>query len=154
MSSASENKLSNEELKRRNLPAEPPSLATCPTPEQWTELVDVLADLYQVIAQQHNLILEQSKTLENMSSVLYALAKQLEKPIQDLSTIRWEVEQAGSKKERRRLPLPRIHLPELPTVTLKEAALTLMALAVLGILLYALVTVWNNLLKPLLALLP
>ncbi len=49
--------------------------------------------------------------------------------------------------------LPRIHLPELSTATLKGVALTLMALVVSGILLYASVTVWNNLLKPLLALL-
>ncbi len=153
MSSESENKLSNEELKRRNLPTEPPALVTCPTPEQWTELVGILASVYQVTARQHNLILEQSKTLENMSSALYALAKQMEKPIQDLSTIRWEVEQAGSKKERKHLRLPRLHLPELPTVTLKGAALTLMVLVVSGILLYALATLWS-VVRPLLQLLP
>lgn len=131
----------------------PPMLAPCPTVEQWTEMVGILASVYQVIVRQHNLMLEQSKTLENISSALYALTKQMEKPVQDLSTIRWEVEQAGRPNERRRLWLPKIHLPELSTVTLKGVVLTLMALVVSGILLYASVTVWNNLLKPRLVLL-
>lgn len=153
VSSESENKLSNEELKRRNSPTEPLPLVTCPTPEQWTELVGILASLYQVIARQHNLILEQSKTLENISSALYALARQMEKTVQDLSTIRWEVEQAGSKKERKHLRLPRLHLPELPMVTFKGVALTLMILTALGALLYALATLWS-VIKPLLQPLP
>ncbi len=87
-----------------------------------------------------------------MSSALYALTKQIEKLMEDLSTIRWEVEQAGSKKERKHLRLPRLHLPELPTVAFKGVALTLMVLVVLGVLSYDLVTIWNNLLKPFLQL--
>ncbi len=70
-----------------------------------------------------------------------------------LSRIQASIEQAGKQNERQRLRLPRLHLPELPAVTLKGADLTLMALVVSGILLYASVTVWNNLLKPLLQLL-
>ncbi len=112
----------------------------------------ILASVYQVIARQHNLILEQSKALEDISSALYVLAKQMEKTIQDLSTIRWEIEQAGRKKERRRLRLPRLHLPELPRPTLKGAVLTLMALVVLGVLLYDSVIIWNKVLKPFLQL--
>ncbi len=70
-----------------------------------------------------------------------------------LSRIQASIEQVGRQNERPRLQLPRIHLPKLPTVTLKGTALTLMALVALGILLFASVTVWNNLLKPFLALL-
>lgn len=149
MSSESESRLSNEELKQRNLPTELPPPVTCPTPEQWTELVGILASLYQVMARQHNLILAQNKTLENMSSTQYALMKQMEKSTQDLSTIRWEMEQAGSKKERKHLRLPRLSLPR-PTLVWLWAVPVLAALAVTC---YALVIGWNSLVKPLLTLL-
>ena len=149
MSSGSENKLSNEELKRRNLPTEPPSLATCPTAEQWAELLSKLNALYRATAAQNHLLEQILSTL-----IIYATKEQAAEMTRQLSRIQASIEQAGRKKERRRLRLPRIRLPELPTVTLKGVALTLMLLVVLGILLYALVTVWNNLLKPLLAMLP
>ena len=109
----------------------------------------ILASLYQIMARQHNLILEQNKELENMSSSLYALARQMEKLIQDLSTIRCEVEQAGSKKEQKHLRLPRLSLPR-PTLAWLWAVPVLAALAVTC---YALVTGWNNLVKPFLTLL-
>lgn len=149
MSSESESRLSNEELKQRNLPTEPLPPVTCPTSEQWTELVGILASLYQVMARQHNLILEQNKELENMSSTLYTLTKQMEKPMGDLSTIRWEVEQAGSRKERKHLCMPRLSLPR-PTLAWLWAVPILAALAVTC---YALVIGWNSLVKPLLTLL-
>ena len=138
MSSASENKLSNEELKRRNLPTEPPSPAACPTAEQWEELLSKLNALYRATAAQNHLLEQILST-----PIIYATKEQAAEMTRQLSRIQASIEQAGSKKERRRLRLPRIHLPELPTVTLKGAALTLMLLAVSGILLYALATLWN-----------
>lgn len=139
MSSEFESRLSNEELKRRNLPAEPPSPATCPTPEQWTELLTLLEI--------------QNDTMKSLLSTVQTMAAQSENQTKELLNIRQQLEQAGSKKERRRLRLPRPRLPALPTVTFKGAALTLMALAVLVILLYALATLWN-VVRPLLQPLP
>ncbi len=136
MSSASENKLSNEELKRRNLPTEPPPLATCPTEEQWEELLGVLNSQYRLLAAQSNV-------LNALLTMMQTVSAQESKQTKELLNICQQLEQAGSKKERRRLRLPRIRLPELPTVTRKGAALTLMVLAVSGILLYALATLWN-----------
>ncbi len=147
MSSASENKLSNEELKRRNLPTEPPSLAACPTAEQWEELLGVLNSQYRLLTAQSN-------ALNALLTMIQTVSAQESKQTKELLNICQQLEQAGSKKERRRLRLPRIRLPKLPTVTRKGAAFTLMLLVVSGILLYASVTAWNNLLKPLLALLP
>jgi len=95
----------------------------------------------------------QFNTLNALLITTQTVSTQAEKQTKELLNIRQQLEQVGRKNERQRLRLPRIHLPELPTVTLKGVALTLMALVVLGILLYASVTVWNNLMKPLLALL-
>ncbi len=151
MSSESEKRCSMEELKKLNLPPEqtaPLTQAPCPTEEQWEELLGRLNALYRVTAAQ-NRLLEQILS----TPIIYAAKEQAAEMTRQLSRIQASIEQAGKQKERRRLRLPRIHLPELPTITLKGAALTLMVLAVLGILLYASVTVWNNLLKPLLALL-
>ncbi len=151
MSSDSEKRCSMEELKKRNLPPEqaaPPTPAPCPTVEQWEELLGWLNALYRVTVAQNHL-------LERMLStpIIYATKEQAAEMTRQLSRIQASIEQVGRQNEQRRLRLPRIHLPEPPTATLKGVALTLMALVVLGILLFASVTVWNNLLKPLLALL-
>lgn len=81
------------------------------------------------------------------------LLSELNAMTRQLSRIQASIEQAGRQNERQRLRLPRIHLPELPTVTLKGAALTLMVLVVSGILLYASVTLWS-VIRPLLQPLP
>lgn len=140
-----------EELKKRNLPPEqtaPPTPVPCPTEEQWEELLARLNALYRVMAAQNHL-------LEQMLSKpsIYATKEQAAEITRQLSRIQASIEQVGRQNEQRRFRLPRIHLPELPRPTLKGAALTLMVLVVSGILLYASVTVWNNLLKPLLTLL-
>ncbi len=136
-----------EELKKRNLPPEqtaPLTPAPCPTEVQWVELLSKLNALYRATAAQNRL-------LEQMLSkpIIYAMKEQAAEMTRQLSRIQTSIEQAGRQKERRRLRLPRIHLPELPTVTLKGAALTLMVLVVSGILWYALATLWN-VVKPLL----
>ncbi len=140
-----------EELKKRNLPPEqtaPLTPAPCPTEEQWEELLGRLSALYRVTAAQ-NRLLEQILS----TPIIYATKEQATEMTRQLSRIQASIEQVGKQKERRRLRLPRIHLPELSTVTLKGVALTLMALVVSGILLYALATLWS-VVKPLLQPLP
>jgi len=139
-----------EELKKRNPPPEPaasPAPVPCPTAEQWEELMAWLDALYRMTAAQNTL-------LERLLSkpAVYATKEQVAEMTKQLSMIQASIEQAGRKNGRRRLRLPRLRLPELSTATLKGAALTLMLLAALGILWYASVTVWNNLLKPFLEL--
>ncbi len=151
MSSGSEKRCSMGELKKLNPPPEPSApLAPvpCPTAEQWEELLTVLSNQYRLLVMQNRL-------LEQMLSkpMVYATKEQAAEMTRLLSMIQASMEQAGKQKERRRLRLPRLHLPELSTATLKGAALALMVLAAFGILLFASVTVWNNLLKPLLQLL-
>lgn len=139
-----------EELKKLNPPPEPSApLAPvpCPTAEQWEELLIRLNALYHVTAAQNHL-------LEQMLSkpIIYATKEQAAEMMRLLSMIQASIEQAGKQKERRHLRLPRLHLPEVSWSTLQGAALTLMALAAFGILLFASATLWNNLLKPLLKL--
>ncbi len=135
-----------EELKKLNLP--PEQTTPCPTKEQWAALLAQLNALYRVTEAQNRL-------LEQMLSkpIIYATKEQAAEMTRQLSRIQTSIEQVGRQNERWRFRLPRIHLPELSTVTLKGVALTLMALVVLGILLYALATLWN-VVKPLLQPLP
>ena len=138
-----------EELKKLNLPPEQIALPTsvpCPTAEQWEELLGVLNNQYRLLAAQSN-------AMNALLAMMQTVSAQESKQTKELLNICQQLEPAGSKKERRRLRLPRIHLPELPTVTLKGAAFTLMVLAVSGILLYALATLWN-VVRPLLQPLP
>ncbi len=140
-----------EELKKLNPPPEPPApLAPvpCPTVEQWEELLTTLNN-------QHRLLAVQNRLLEQMLSTPIACAtkEQAAEMMKQLSMIQESIEQAGRKNERRRLRLPRLHLPEVSWPTLQGAILTLMALVALGILLFASATIWNNLLKPFLQLL-
>jgi len=139
-----------EELKKRNSPSEsttPPAPVPCPTAEQWEELMAWLDALYHMTVAQNAL-------LERLLSrpTICGTKEQAAEMTRRLSMIQASIEQVGRQNERQRLRLPRIHLPELSTTTFKRAAFTLMGLVVLGILLYASVIVWNNLLKPLLAL--
>ncbi len=140
-----------EELKKLNLPPEqtaPSTPAPCPTEEQWEELLGRLNALYRATAAQNHLLEQILST-----PIIYATKEQAAEMTRQLSRIQASIEQVGRQNEQRRLRLPRIHLPELPTVTLKGAALTLMVLVVSGILLYALATLWS-VVKPLLQPLP
>ncbi len=145
MSSDFEKRCSIEELKKRNLP--PEQTVSRPTEEQWAALLAQLNALYRMTAAQ-NRLLEQLLT----KPIIYATKEQAAEMTRQLSRIQASIEQVGRQIERQRLQLPKLHLPELPTSTLKGATLTLMALAASWILLYASATIWNNLLKLLLAL--
>ncbi len=152
MSSESEKRCSIEELKKRNLPPEataPLASVPCPTAEQWEELMAWLDALYRMTAAQNHLL---ERLLSRPS--LCATKEQAAEMTRQLSMIQASIQQAGRKNERRRFRLPRPRLPELSMATLKGAALTLILLAALWILWYASAAVWNNLLKPLLALFP
>ncbi len=137
-----------EELKKLNLlpeqTAPPPSVSS--TVEQWEELLALLG-------RQDPLLAAQTNMLNALLTTMQTVSIQAEKQTKELLNIRQQLQQAGKQKERRRLRLPRIRLPELPTATLKGATLTLMAWAVLGILLYASATLWS-VVRPLLQPLP
>ncbi len=150
MSSESEKRCSMEELKKLNLPPEQSDSLTpapCPTEEQWAELLSKLNALYRATAAQNHLLEQILST-----PIIYATKEQAAEMTKQLSRIQASIEQVGRQNEQWRFRLPRIHLPELPTVTLKGVALTLMVLVVSGILLYALATLWSvvrSLLQPL-----
>lgn len=140
-----------EELKKLNQPPEPDALSTplpCPLAEQWENLLAILDDQRRLLAAQNRLL-----ELILKKPIVYATKDQASEMTRQLSMIRASIEQAGRRNERRRF-LPKLRLPPLTTATFKGISFTLVSLAVLAILLYASVTIWNNLLKPLLRLVP
>lgn len=128
-----------EELKKRNMPAEPP--AACPTVEQWAELLALLDA-------QQRLMVAQGNTMKFLLSTVQTMAAQSERQAKELLDIRQRLQQAGSKKERR-LSLPRLCLPT-PSLAWLWAIPVLAALAILW---YALATLWSGI-SPLFQLLP
>ena len=142
MSSESEKRLSNEELKKRNQPQEittpPPS---CPTEEQWRYLM-------RLLNAQHRLLETQNNTMEAMWSTMQAMSSQAEAQTKELLTIHQQMEQAGRKKERR-LSLPKIHLPHPSWAWLWAIPITVGLLTIW----YTSGALWNNLVIPFLQLL-
>lgn len=138
MSSESEKRLSNEELKKLNRPQEvttpPPS---CPTEEQWEELLDIQEATYRILT-------AQADTMKAMQSTMWAMRSQAEAQTKELLTIRQQLEQAGRKKEWR-LSMPRIHLSRPSWAWLWAVPVTVGLLTIW----YASDALWNNLVIPL-----
>ena len=154
MSSESGQRLPMEELKRRNA-SQPVPTQTCPSQEEWENLLLMISALYQLTT-------EQSKALENLerhtaahTALLreassqrepYPTQVQMEALARDVAEIRMLLRQAGKRNEKRfSLPgikLPRLRLPHLdgPTWTV-----LLMGAAALLLLWWGLGTVWSSL---------
>lgn len=120
-------------------------MTACPTPEQWEQAMLYLDDLYRLAE-------VQSDTMKATLSELKTLEAQMEKLVRSTEEMAALPQQAGRKKEKRRFRLPKLSLPEPPRPTLAWLWI-IPVLAGLGILWYGLVTVWNNLIAPLLNLL-
>ena len=135
MSSGSEKQYSIEELKKLNQPPETevtPS-PSCPTEKQWTHLVNILNAQYRLLE-------SQAETMERMRYTMGSMATQLEKLTKEIVAMRWLLEQAGKKKERR-LSLPEWELPR-PNLAWLWVIPILVGLWVLW---YASATIWNAL---------
>ena len=93
MSSESGQRLSMEELKRRNAP-QPIPTQTCPSKEEWQELLQRLDELEQHTAAHTALLREASSQREP-----YPTQAQMEALVRDVAEIQALLRQAGKKKE-------------------------------------------------------
>lgn len=107
MSSESGQRLPMEELKRRNA-SQPVPTQTCPSQEEWENLLLMISALYQLTT-------EQSKALENLERhtaahtallreassrrELYPTQAQMEALMRDVAEVQRLLRQAGKKKE-------------------------------------------------------
>ena len=144
MNSASERKLSMDELMARNRPAQMPQQPIAevyPTNEEWVEMMD---DLYTLSYHAEN----QTAYLKKISELLAQLPSrtQMDELLTQMAHLVQMVEQAGNPKEKSFSPLklrpPRLRLPCLDGPTW---VVVLMALAVLLLLWWALDGAWNSL---------
>ena len=93
MSSESGQRLPMEELKRRNAP-QPIPTQTCPSKEEWQELLHRLDELEQHTAAHTALLREVSNRRE-----LYPTREQMEALTRDMAEVQRLLKQAGKKKE-------------------------------------------------------
>ena len=93
MSSESGQRLPMEELKRRNAP-QPIPTQTCPSKEEWQELLHRLDELEQHTAAHTALLREVSSRRE-----LYPTREQMEALTRDMAEVQRLLKQAGKKKE-------------------------------------------------------
>ena len=146
MSSESGQRLPMEELKRRNAP---PSITpqSCPSKEEWDNLLMMISALYRVTT-------EQSKALENLERhtaahavllreassgrELYPTQAQMEVLMQDIAEIQEVLRQAGKKKEISISP---------PSLETAMSVLLWLALILLGTMvgMVVLQTIWSGL---------
>lgn len=140
MNSESGKRCSIEELKERNLPPE-----VHPTAEEWDNLLAILSALYRLTAAQAD------GTARSGCPAMGELRAQTEALVQEAAAIQQLLErqeQAGKKKERWRLRLPQVSLPQPSLAWLLVIPISL-GLAVIW---FSGAAVWNNLLKPFLQL--
>mgnify|MGYP001531294019 CR=1 FL=1 len=93
MSSESGQRLPMEELKRRNAP-QPIPTQTCPSKEEWQELLHRLDELERHTAAHTALLREVSSRRE-----LYPTREQMEALTRDMAEVQRLLKQAGKKKE-------------------------------------------------------
>lgn len=146
MSSESGQRLPMEELKRRNA-SQPVATQTCPSQEEWDNLLLMISALYQLTA-------EQSKALENLerhteahTALLreassrrkpYPTQAQMEALARDVAEVQRMLRQAGKKKERSASP---------PSLATALSVLIWLALILLGTMVGMVVlrTIWSGL---------
>ena len=146
MSSESGQRLPMEELKRRNA-SQPVPTQTCPSQEEWENLLLMISALYQLTA-------EQSKALENLerhTEAHTALLReassrrepcptqaQMEALARDVAEVQRMLRQAGKKKERSASP---------PSLATALSVLIWLALILLGTMVGMVVlrTIWSGL---------
>ena len=140
MNSESGKRCSVEELKGRNPPSE-----VHPSAEEWDNLLAILSALYRLTAAQAD------RTAKPSCPAMEELRTQTEVLVKEAAAIHQLLErreQAGKKKERRRLRLPQVTLPRSNLGWLWAVPILLG----LWVIWSSGAAVWNNLLKPFLQL--
>ena len=151
MSLESERRLSMEELKQRNA-SQPTPAQTCPSKEEWDNLLRMISALYRVTTEQSNALENLERHTEAHTALLreassrrkpYPTQAQMEALARDVAEIRAILRQAGKRNEKRfslrGIRLPRLSLPDIPWTSL---LLGLAALALTGLVLWV---VWSSL---------
>ena len=107
MSLESERRLSMEELKQRNA-SQPTPAQTCPSKEEWDNLLRMISALYRVTTEQSNALENLERHTEAHTALLREASSrrepcptqaQMEALTRDMAEVQRLLEQAGKKKE-------------------------------------------------------
>lgn len=146
MSSESEQRLSMEELKRRNAP-QPTPAQTGPSKEEWDNLLLMISALYRVTTEQSNALENLERHTEAHTALLLEASSrrepcptqaQMEALARDVAEVQRMLRQAGKKKERSASP---------PSLATALSVLIWLALILLGTMVGMVVlrTIWSGL---------
>ncbi len=145
MNSESEQRLSLQELKQRNLqqtamPVQTPSPEARPTKADWERMMNDLDTLWYHAVRQTELLESISRQMSRLPS-----QTQLDDLLKAVRHLEQMTEQAGKPKENsfslRRIRLPRLHLPH---ISIPALISLLMAAAALLLLWWGLGIAWNS----------
>ena len=146
MSSESEQRLSMEELKRRNAP-QPTPAQTGPSKEEWDNLLLMISALYRVTTEQSNALENLERHTEAHTALLLEASSrrepcptqaQMEALARDVAEVQRMLRQAGKKKERSASP---------PSLATALSVLIWLALILLGTMvgMVVLQVIWSGL---------
>ena len=125
MNSESGQRLPMEELKQRNA-SQPTPAQTCPSKEEWDNLLRMISALYRVTTEQSNALENLERHTEAHTALLRETCPgqaQLEALAEDAAQIRAILQQAGRRKERSVSP---------PSLSTALSVLVWLALILLG----------------------
>lgn len=146
MSSESGQRLPMEELKRRNA-SQPVATQTCPSKEEWDNLLRMISALYRVTTEQSNALENLERHTEAHTALLREASSrrepcptqaQMEALARDVAEVQRMLRQAGKKKERSASP---------PSLATALSVLIWLALILLGTMVGMVVlrTIWSGL---------
>ena len=145
MNSESEQRLSLQELKQRNLqqtamPVQTPSHEACPSKTDWEQMMNDLDALWYHANRQTDMLERINRQMSQLPT-----RTQLDDLLKAVRHLEQMTEQAGKPKENsfslHRIRLPRLHLPH---VSIPALISLLMAAAALLLLWWGLGTAWNS----------
>lgn len=145
MNSESEQRLSLQELKQRNLqqtvlPVQTPPPEASPTKADWERMMNDLDTLWYHADRQTDLLESVSRQMSQLPT-----RTQLDELLKAVKRLEQMTEQAGKPKENsfslHRIRLPRLHLPH---ISIPALISLLMAAAALLLLWWGLGTVWSS----------
>ena len=130
----------------------PTPAQTCPSKEEWDNLLRMISALYRVTTEQSNALENLERHTEAHTALLREVSNrrepcpaqaQMEALARDVARIRAELQQTGKKKERR-FSLPKLCLPYIPwsRLFLGLAALSMTG-AALWVVWSSLATLWS-----------
>ena len=145
MNSESEQRLSLQELKQRNLqqtalPVQAPPPEACPSKTDWERMMNYMDALWYHADRQTDLLESVSRQMSQLPT-----RTQLDDLLKAVRHLEQMTEQAGKPKENsfslHRIRLPRLHLPH---ISIPALISLLMAAAALLLLWWGLGTVWSS----------